>query len=262
MNFTALARFGRRFADAALGLVYPPICQICDHERAAARAGFVCRTCREQVRFITAPHCDRCGLPFAGEITGPFECTNCRELELHFDHARAAVTLDGPVQTALHRFKYERAEWFEPFLASLLIERAAPALAAHAWDFILPTPLHPVKLREREFNQADRLARRLAKATGIRHHAGLLHRVKPTATQTRLSRTERAKNLCGAFAADAGGTLKNARVVLVDDVLTTGATTSAAAAALRKAGAAQIAVWTVARGVLRPVLACESAPNI
>ncbi len=262
MNFTALVRFGRQFADAALGLIYPPVCQICEIERAAADAGFVCNTCSARTRFIEPPFCDRCGLPFAGEINGSFECANCRDLELHFDHARAAVTLDGPVQRALQRFKYERAEWFEPFLARLLIERAAPALSAHAWDFILPTPLHPVKLRDREFNQADRLAQRLAKATGIRHENGLLRRVKPTATQTRLSRRARAKNLREAFAADAGNALKGARLVLVDDVLTTGATANAAAAALRKAGAAQIAVWTVARGTLRPVLACESVPNI
>ncbi|MST00169.1 MAG: ComF family protein [Pedosphaera sp.] len=261
MNFTALAQRGRQFAGDALGLIYPSVCQICESERAEASAGFICQTCFARTRFIEPPFCERCGLPFAGEINISFECANCRELELHFDNARAAVTLDGPVQTALHRFKYGHAEWFEPFLARLLIERAAPELANQNWDFIAPVPLHPVKLREREFNQADRLAQRLAKATGIQHENKLLRRVKPTPTQTRLSRTERAENLRGAFAASAAG-LKEARVVLVDDVLTTGATANAAAAALRKVGAAQVAVWTVARGTLRPVLACESAPNI
>ncbi len=261
MNFTALAQLGRQFADDALGLIYPSVCQICEIERAEASAGFVCQTCSARARFIEPPFCDRCGLPFAGDISGVFECANCRELELHFDHARAAVTLDGPVQTTLHRFKYSRAEWFEPFLARLLIERAAPDLSNEDWDFIAPVPLHPVKLREREYNQADRLARHLAKATGIPHEDRLLRRVKPTGTQTRLSRTERAANLRGAFTATGAG-LEKARVVLVDDVLTTGATANAAAAALRKAGAARVVVWTVARGTLRPVLACESAPNI
>ncbi len=261
MKLLTLARLGRRFINAGLDLIYPTVCQICERERTTARAGFVCRTCRSQTRFITPPFCNRCGLPFAGEITTAFECSNCREMELDFDHARAAVTLDGPVQTALHRFKYSRAEWFEPFLARLLIARAAPELAPADWDFIIPVPLHGVKLREREFNQADRLARRLAKVTGIRHDSELLRRVKPTETQIRLSRAERAANLRGAFEAN-HASLHGAHVTLVDDVLTTGATTSAAAAALRKAGVARVAVWTVARGTLRPVLSCESAANI
>jgi ComF family protein len=258
-----LNRVGRRFANAALGLIYPPVCQICTTRPARADNGFVCKACAAHARFIEPPFCNRCGLPFEGAINeGDFECAHCRELETHFDHARAAVALEGPVQVALCRFKYEQAEWFEPFLAGLLIKHAAPTLAAEPWDFILPVPLHPVKLRAREFNQADRLARRLAKATSIPHRQHLLRRVKPTCTQTRLNRAGRAANLRGAFLADGSGLLANARVVLVDDVLTTGATANEVAAALRRVGALRVAVWTVARGLFRPVLACETAPNI
>jgi ComF family protein len=152
------------------------------------------------------------------------------------------------VLDVIHRYKYHRAVWFEPFLADLLVRQAAPTLAAEKWDLIVPVPLHPLKEREREFNQADRLARHLGRALGIPMHNRLLRRVKFTLTQTRLTRPERAANMEAAFAPRSGKELNGEKVVLVDDVLTTGATTHACAEAARQAGAGDVCVWTVARG--------------
>jgi ComF family protein len=149
----------------------------------------------------------------------------------------------------IHRYKYQRALWFEPFLAGLLVREARPRLGLGRWDLIVPVPLHPVKEREREFNQARRLAVRLSRATGIPLHERLVKRVAYTQTQTRLSRSRRAANVRQAFQPTAQDSLDGERVVLVDDVLTTGATTSACAAALQEAGAGEVSVWTVARGL-------------
>ena len=121
-------------------------------------------------------------------MSHPFQCANCQEVKLHFRSARSAVVADGMMLDVIHRYKYNRALWFEPFLAGLLISKAAPALAAEGWDFIVPVPLYPVKKREREFNQAERLAARLGRAANIPVNKGLLRRVKPTVTQTRLTR--------------------------------------------------------------------------
>ena len=107
----------------------------------------------------------------------------------------------------------------------------------------------PVKEREREFNQAERLARHLSAATKIPLNNKLLRRVSPTATQTLLTREQRAANMRGAFAVRAGMKLNGEKIVLIDDVFTTGATTSACAKALRQAGAGDVCVWTVARGL-------------
>ena len=110
-------------------------------------------------------------------------------------------------------------------------------------------PLHPVKLREREFNQAALLAAQLARATKIPMNEKILRRVNPTATQTLLTRDERAANMKNAFIVRKGTRLAGKRIVLLDDVFTTGATTNACAKALQVAGAAEVCVWTVARGL-------------
>jgi ComF family protein len=240
----------QRGVEAALSFLYPEVCQVCGHERAGPAEGFVGASCRRTVKFITPPFCERCGLPFAGDIRHPFECANCREMDLHFSRARSAVAARGLVLELIHRYKYQRALWLEPFLAGLLVEAAAPVLRGEAWDLIVPVPLHPWKRREREFNQAERLARVLSRATGLPLETRVLRRVVPTRTQTRLSRSERAANVRHAFAVRGGRPLKDRRVVVVDDVLTTGATTSACARALRQAGAGDVCAWTLARGLL------------
>ena len=239
----------QNWLNVGLGFLYPEICQLCGEQRATAQEGFVCRHCWTQVRFIRPPFCERCGLPYPGDLTAPFECTNCREMELHFTSARSAVVASGIVREVIHRFKYQRALWFEPFLADLLIREAKSALLEQHWDFIVPVPLHPVKHREREFNQAERLASHLSAATGIPLNRKWLRRVIPTATQTLLTREQRATNMRGAFAVTDHAGLDGERIVLVDDVFTTGATTSACAKVLQSAGAGDICVWTVARGL-------------
>ncbi len=227
-----------RCCQAGLALLYPEVCQLCGEQRATPGEGFVCVKCWGRVRFIKPPFCERCGVPVAGEITTAFECANCRDLELHFHSARSAVTARGVVLEAIHRYKYSRALWFEPFLIDLFLRAALPALREEKWDLIVPVPLHRLKEREREFNQAERLAAPLARALALPLNPRLLCRVQPTRTQTLLTKARRDDRR-----------LQGARVILVDDVFTTGATTSACARVLRAAGAGEVCVWTVARGL-------------
>ena len=234
---TALAETLREHLDVGLAFFYPETCQLCRAEHATPGDGYVCASCRSQVQFIKPPFCERCGLPYPGDFTTPFECANCREMELRFSSARSAVVARDVVREAIHRYKYQRALWFEPFLAGLFLNAARAALPEDRWDFIVPVPLHCLKQREREFNQAGRLATHLSVAAGIPLHSRLLRRIRPTATQTLLTRQQRAANMRGAFAVRPGISLHGARVVLVDDVFTTGATTSACAEVLLAAGA-------------------------
>ncbi len=245
MNTAPLARCFK----AGLGLLYPEVCQLCGEQRATPGEGFVCVKCWSQVRFIKPPFCERCGVPVAGEITSHFECANCRDMDLHFCSARSAVIARGVVLETIHRYKYSRALWFEPFLIDLLLRAALPALRDEKWDLIVPVPLHHLKEREREFNQAERLATPLARALALPLNPHLLRRVQPTRTQTLLTKTQRAENVRRAFARRQDRRLRGERVILVDDVFTTGATTSACARVLRGAGAGEVCVWTVARGL-------------
>lgn len=246
-----LASACRPWLEGVLGLVYPPVCQLCGEHEATSDEGYVCVACRSEpgaLRRITAPYCERCGLPYDGALTGPFACGHCAKLDLHFRFARAAVVATDLVLRVVHAYKYHGAVWFEPFLAGLLVQTAMPELQREAWNWIVPVPLFPVKEREREFNQSARLAGRLSAATGIPLAPRVIRRQRATETQTRLSRSEREENMRGAFAPTGEAWPRGGRVVLVDDVLTTGATTSACARALRLAGAADVCVWTVARG--------------
>lgn len=253
-NASLSAPFLAGVANRLLALFYPEICQICRTARATAHESFICSACRagcNGVKPVAPPFCDCCGLPFEGAITVEFECANCREQNLHFTSARAAATFSGVVKEVIHRYKYNHAVWFEPFLGGLLVNAAQPFLFREEWDFIVPIPLHWLRLRGRTFNQSARLACALSRATGIPVQRRLLKRVHPTHTQTRLSRAERTQNVKRAFAYVGRGPIEGARIILVDDVLTTGATASACAKLLKQNGAAAVNVWTVARGILK-----------
>lgn len=242
------------WTETLLGFVYPQCCQVCGIERAGARAGYLCHRCRQGVRFVVAPYCQRCGLPFDGAVGHDFECANCLDRQLSFESARAAVVAEGVTLEVIHRYKYQRALWFEPFLAELLVQTAGPILAVESADLLVPVPLHPVRLREREFNQAERLARCLSRVTRIPVNSSLVERVEPTRTQTRLSREERTENVNRAFRARRGARLVGERCIVIDDVLTTGATTNAVARVLRAMGAGPVRVWSVARATFKPTL--------
>lgn len=237
----------RPTVEGALGLLYPAWCQACDSRHAMPSEGYLCSDCQRKVRFVAPPFCRRCGLPFPGAITDSFDCENCRDILLHFEFARAASVANPFLMDLIHRYKYRDAQWLEPYLAAMIIRQAAPFLLQTEWDLIVPVPLHPVRQRERGFNQAERLAGPLARFTGIPLNNRLLRRIRRTDTQTALSREGRAANVRNAFQTLSDTRLDGLACVVFDDVLTTGATTNAVAKVLKNSGAARVCVWSLAR---------------
>lgn len=173
---------------------------------------------------------------------------NCGDRDLRFAFATAAYRSRGPVRQLIHDFKYNRQFHLRHLLARMLLQgfrerRVLP----RGLDGVVPVPLHPVRLREREFNQSEVLGRLAAARLGV-PLLDVLRRRRFTPTQTHFHREERFDNLAGAFVAGGMADLRDLRLAVVDDVLTTGSTADDCARALLDAGAAEVVVITVARG--------------
>ena len=252
------------WGESFLDLVFPPVCQLCGLNRAGKPLGYVCSPCRKGVRFLEPPFCRKCGLPYPGAMENPTECSNCAQEVHFFEWARASVVISDVVLETIHRYKYSRHVYFEPFLGELFVSKSKHVLLPSEWDCILPVPLHPVRLREREFNQAERLGRYLSRATTIPLNTHSLRRVEPTRTQTTLTREERRVNVSRAFQVVDVQSVTGKRILVIDDVMTTGATTNACAKALKRSGASKLAVWTLARGLVgasAPALPVQNPPS-
>lgn len=236
----------RRAGEALVSLLYPPHCANCG---ADTDGGIhLCAACAGQARKIVAPFCRRCSEPFAGAIDGEFTCPNCLGRTLHFDCAVACYLSRGVVREFIHRFKYDGHFYLRHPLADWLAETLDDArLRAQPIDALVPVPLHSARFREREFNQAETLAKLLARRTRLPLLRALA-RIRYTTTQTRLDRHERMENLRNAFRVRQTSAVQNRHLVLVDDVFTTGSTVDECARVLHAAGAASIRVITVARG--------------
>ena len=231
-----------------LDMLFPRSCEGCGVSLAEA-PGCLCWDCQAQVRTVQLPFCERCGDPVAGEVSGPFECAGCHQMQPAFEWARSAVRYDGVAQSCLRRFKYNGGVWLLETLVDWLLAlwRTCPP-ALRAADFITAVPLYPRRERERGYNQAALLGAQLAFRAGIPFRGRILRRNRSTATQTRLTAAQRLHNVKGVFSVPWPRPVRGARIVLVDDVMTTGATVNECARTLHGAGAASVMVLTVARG--------------
>jgi ComF family protein len=235
-----------RLAQAALDTLYPPTCLAC---RAATDShGALCPACWRAMRFIERPFCERLGTPFEQDLGQGIILPQAAADPPVFARARAVARFeDGPARTLAHRLKYsDRAELARPI--ARWMARAGADVLVDA-DLLAPVPLHPLRLWRRRFNQAAALAAEISRQTGKPCDLTALQRVKATRSHIGLTRAQRAENVQGAFRAAAGAPLRGLNVVLIDDVLTSGATANAASRALLRAGAKRVDVLVFARVV-------------
>ncbi len=227
--------------------LFPPRCMGCGGE--VDVQGRLCAGCWRDVTFIDAPVCASCGYPFEVDLGPDTLCAGCLATPPHYETARAAFRYDDGSRRLILAFKHgDRLDAAAP-LAHWLLRAAEPAL--DAVDMVVPVPLHRWRLFRRRFNQAAELARALARLAGAAYAGDLLIRTRATPSQGGLSRSERSRNVRGAFQVkpDARSRLQGRSVLLVDDVMTTGATVDACARTLKRAGAAAVHVITLARVV-------------
>ncbi len=234
-------------AQAVLDLVWPRTCEGCGRTVGTA-PGHLCWDCRSGLPLIQSPFCAHCGDPVEGAITQAYRCAFCVERAPAFSQARSAVRFRGVVPTLLHRFKYGAATHLAVDLAGWMEACVRTEYSRVHFDAITFVPLYPSRQRLRTYNQAGLLAESLGRRLGVPVAAGCLCRVRDTGSQTRLTARARAANVRGAFLARHPDWIDGRRFLLVDDVMTTGATLAEAAGVLRAAGAASVHVMTVARG--------------
>lgn len=232
----------RRVRLAAADLLYPPLCTWCRAEVMDPHA--LCPACWRETHYIAHPLCDRCGAPLSGSEDAPF-CDHCLNRPLAFRRARAAVLYEGVGRDLTLAFKHgDRLDIARP--ASTWMRRIGRDLLDEA-DWVTPVPLHWTRLLKRRFNQSAELARRVARDAGRPYCGDLLRRTRATPSQGGLGRDERRANLEGAFAVRRPDRVRGARILLVDDVYTSGATLSVCAATLLAAGARQVEALCLAR---------------
>lgn len=245
--FTQGWRLARWAVRVVLDGVLPPRCLGCG--ASVGDDGGLCAVCWREVTFIAPPLCQACGAPFEIMTPGMAICAACHAHPVKFDRARAAFVYDEHSKAILLRFKHgDRLDAAPAF--GRLLARAGADLLAHA-DIITAVPLHRWRLFQRRYNQAAVLAYAAARVAGRRGCVvpDLLVRRRPTPIQGRLSRLGRRRNVAGAFTLRRrwASRLAGKRILIIDDVLTTGATLEECARVLKRAGTAQVDVLTLAR---------------
>ena len=236
-----------------IDIIYPPRCPVCqsflgkDRQRGANKAISLCRDCLGDFRKISPPLCPICCTPFASGVEENHICEDCLRKRPFYRATGAPYLYEGPLLTAIHNFKYGGKSSLADSLGPLLAQFAGTWVVESDDLLTIPVPLHPKKLRERGFNQSLLLARHVAR----RLHTDLdflsLRRERYTIPQTGLGKEDRRKNVRGAFRVKGPEALKGKRVLLVDDVATTGNTLNECALVLRRSGCKEVLCLVLAR---------------
>lgn len=234
----------RRWLSYAADLVFPPVCLACQSALTAHDA--LCPKCWSQIDFISAPLCDRLGLPMPYDTGGRMISALAVAEPPSYDRARAVAHFSGVMRELVHELKYGDRLAARRLLVRLMLQAGSELI--NEADVVVPVPLSRRRLIARRFNQAALLAQDVARIRKLAYEPLVLLRTRATPQQVGLTRAERKLNVRGAFAVppEQASRVAGRRVLLIDDVITTGATCGAAARALRRAGAMQIDVLALA----------------
>ena len=241
-----------RLSGALASVIFPSDCRICESLLQTASRLPICNDCLASFRRNPFEICDVCGVPWSvqGESDEEFAiCPECRQQKYGFERARSYGQYEGTLARAIMLLKYEHIEPLGKWFADRLLE-VARADEKRLWaDMVVPVPLHRQRKKERGYNQVELFAKPLAKRLRIPYRPVLLMRTRPRPEKHLLDYEERWESVRGAFALKQRGRVDNSRVLLLDDVMTTGATLDACSRALADAGASSVIALTVARAV-------------
>lgn len=233
-------RLAMDLQEGMLDLIYPPSCVVC--EKAVNQ--YLCPDCIEKIQLIDYPYCRTCGAP-----SETARCGECRERAFVFESGRSAGVYEGVLREAIHAMKYTFHPAVAGPLGDLMAERFVRLYPGGKTDVVVPVPIHRSRMLVRGFNQSEQLARRMCQRISLPVEAGLLYQARKTRHQVDLPQEQRESNVRGAFAVRDAPKLFGKRVLLIDDVFTTGATLNEAASALLAAGARSVHAYTLARSI-------------
>ena len=256
-----VSRWVAGVGGAIASVLFPSDCRLCGALLTRADRLPVCDNCLDSFRRIPGEICERCGQPWsleAAEEEASAVCRQCRERGFAFDAARSFGVYQGNLAKAIVLLKYEAIEPLGVWFAKRLQEIARALPEKFAPDLVVPVPLHRTRQKERGFNQVDLFGRPLARRLGLPYRPVLLKRERPRPEKHLLHFDERWEAVRGAFVIREGGRVDNFRILLLDDVMTSGATLDACSRALRAAGAKSVAGLTIARAVRQATLVRES----
>ncbi len=246
----------RGLAEALAAVLFPAPCRICGEMLDGASRIPLCSVCLASLRPYAGPECARCGRPIVSLVVAApgveTLCLLCRRGVYDFDFARSYGAYTEAMAAAVILLKYQQVTPLAGWFASHLRDVAKAHLTVEAFgemDVLIPVPQHATRQRERGYNHAELIARPLARALGLPCRSFLLLRNRPRPEKLRLTVHERWSTVRGAYGVRQGARVDNLRVLLVDDVFTTGATLDSCSRALRRAGAAYVAALTVARAL-------------
>lgn len=233
-----------------LDFILPTSCSYCNSPVKDSSIPYFCSSCWADFTLIQGPVCPRCGRPFespeALSHSSGHECSACRLSPPLFDQALSIGYFEGSLREAIHQFKYRPCRSLGGPLGQWMAENIR---LLSGIDIVMPVPLHTKRLRQRGFNQALLLAHRMSETHRLPFSCDNLLRVRPTRPQVELTGEERIKNVAGAFALQTPDAVSEKKVLLIDDVFTTGATMNECADVLKSAGAAQVTALTLARAL-------------
>ncbi len=232
-----------RWLAPLITFIFPAKCRRCETPMSVGQVHYLCDTCWEQIEFLEPPWCQICGLPRWGAI-----CADCREHPPLFRKLRAVAFYEPTLREAIHLMKYERKQVISKHLIQLVQAHLPRDFASTDYDFLLPIPLHTNRLHQRGFNQAEQIAQGIAQVWGVPVRTDMLVRIKDTAPLSSLpSHEDRVKNITGAFEIRSPDLIQSRKILLIDDIFTTGTTINEAVQILRVAAPEYIDVLTLTR---------------
>lgn len=234
--------------ETLLDIIYPKNCIFC--KKGIFDEGndsYICQECFENIAKNLPPFCLKCGRHLESIDNTEGICQNCLKENFNFDCAWSVCFFDGIIKDLIHKFKYSNKTLLAKSFARLFFDFIMNFnIPISIYDIMLPVPLHKTRLREREYNQSELLAKELRKFFPLEASKDNVIRIRNTKSQTNLDKTMRRKNTLGAFKVINTDVFKEKNILIIDDLLTTGATTSELAKTLKESGAKKVSVLTLA----------------